>query len=220
MSVETYTALVTSEHAHKPKFIATIEANAGLEAFIQSVLSTINPSFDLDSAVGVQLDTVGVRVGVSRFIATPLSGIYFEWDNAALGWSFGIWKGVFSPTTGLTLLPDDSYRTLIRAKIAANSWKGSIPDAYTIWETLFTDTIVLIQDNQDMSMVIGVTGQPLDVLTQALLIGGYLPLKPEGVRIAYYALHVDTNPLFAWGADGSGVAGWGIGSWAKILAPT
>lgn len=220
MSVETYTALVTSEHAHKPKFIATIEANASLESLIQDVLATINPKFDLDSAVGTQLDIVGVWVGVSRFIATPLSGIYFEWDNPDLGWSFGIWKGVFSPTTGLTSLPDDSYRTLIRAKIAANAWKGNIPDAYKIWETLFTGTIIMIQDNQDMTMIIGVTGQPLDVLTQALLIGGYLPLKPEGVRISYYALPVDTNPLFAWGADGSGVAGWGTGSWAKILAPT
>lgn len=220
MSVETYTSLVTSEHLGKPNFIATLTASTSVEVLIQNVLAVINNKFDIDSAVGAQLDILGLWVGVPRLIATPLSGIYFEWDNAELGWAFGIWQGIFSPTTGLTALPDDAYRTLIRAKIAANTWHGNIPDAYAIWEALFTNTIIMIQDNQDMSMVIGVAGQPLDILTQALLIGGYLPLKPEGVNIAYYAIPVDTNPLFAWGAMGSGVSGWGTGSWAKILAPT
>jgi hypothetical protein len=220
MSLEVYTSLVTSEHNRKPNFMATLEASTSLEVLIQDVLATINHQFDVDSAVGIQLDILGVWVGISRIINTPLSGIYFEWNNASVGWSFGIWKGVFSPTTGLTSLPDDSYRTLIKAKIAANAWHGNIPDAYAIWQTLFTGTIIMIQDNQDMTMVIGVAGQPLDVLTQALLVGGYIPLKPEGVRIAYYALPVDTNPLFAWGANGTGAAGWGSGSWANILAPT
>ncbi len=220
MSVETYTGLITSEHSNKPNFVSTVEASTSPQSLIQDVLATINNKFDVDTAIGKQLDIVGLWVGVSRFINTPLTGVYFEWDNASLGWDFGIWQGEFSPTSGLTALPDDAYRTLIKAKIAANSWSGNIPDAYKIWESVFTDTIVLIQDNQNMTIVIGVVGRPLDVLTQALLTGGYLPLKPEGVGILYYAVPVDENPFFAWGADGSGVSGWGTGSWAKILAPT
>ena len=220
MSVETYTSLITSEHSDKPNFMATLIASIGPISLVQDVLSTISNNFDVDNAEGAQLDIVGLWVGVSRFIDTPLTGIYFEWGNASLGWGFGIWQGAYSPTSGLASLPDDSYRTLIKAKIAANSWDGSIQHAYDIWEALFTGTIVLIQDNGDMSMVIGIMGRPLDVVTQALITGGYLPLKPEGVKISYYAIPVDTNPLFCWGGEGIGVAGWGAGSWAKTLIPT
>lgn len=221
MAVETYLELITSEHNDKPKFMATVEISIGVYNRIQEVLSTMVPAFDLDDSVGSQLDDIGKWVGVSRNINTPLSGIYFTWGGAAsVGWSSGIWQGAFSPTSGITSLPDDVYRTLIRAKIAANRWPGTIPSAYDIWAEVFPNSIIIIQDNQDMSMIIGVVGTPLDILTQSLLTGGYIPLKPEGVRIAYYAVPVDSNPIFAWGTEGDGVAGWGEGSWAQLLSPT
>ena len=58
-------------------------------------------------------------------------------------------------TTGL---PDDLYRMLLMAKVAANAWDGTTPHAYKVWGTAFagTSAIIFIQDHQDMSMTVGV----------------------------------------------------------------
>lgn len=51
-----------------------------------------------------------------------------------------------------------------------------------------------------------------------------IPLKPEGVRVAYYALTPATDPdaaaLFAWDCDSAGLDGWGRGNFPKILNPS
>lgn len=133
-----------------------------------------------------------------------------------------IWKGPYDPETGLTSLPDDVFRRLVKARIAANAWDGSIPGAYDVWESAFADTgsIILIQDNQDMSMVVGIAGMRPDAVTQALLMGNYIPLKPEGVRVSWYAITQDGGPLMAWGCQADGLDGWGAGRWPTVLRPT
>lgn len=112
--------------------------------------------------------------------------MYFEWGREAVGWARGSWKGLYDPETGMVRLPDETYRLLLRAKIGANRWDGTVPGAYEVWESAFADTgsLILMQDNQDMSVVIGLAGTPLDAVMRNLLLQGYLPLKPEGVRVA------------------------------------
>lgn len=220
-TVDDYKSLITSEHADKPKYMATIGLTASLSAYLQELAADLPRQFDLDEAVGVQLDAVGEWIGRSRRIDTPLTGVYFTWDDiASTGWDNGVWQGEFDPDSGLTVLPDDEYRLLLRAKVAANQWDGTIPGAYDIWTTAFTDSLIVIQDNQDMSMTVGVAGSQLSTVTQALLTGGYIPLKPEGVRVNYYAISVDSGPLFAWDAESEALAGWDTGSWALELPPT
>lgn len=223
-TLETYQKLITSEHRDKPKFMATVDISAKFYVHLQNVMFSFIEKFDLDSATGKQLDIIGEWVGASRFIDSPLTGVYFEWSGAAsVGWSFGVWQSEFSPTSGLTSLPDDIYRTLIRGKIAANRWDGTIPSAYDIWESVFPNNTLVIQDNQNMTMTIAVVGEVLDTLTKQLILGGYIPLKPEGVGVEFYAIPVDTNPLFVWGASGLPglpTAGWGEGSWSQLLKPT
>lgn len=219
MTVDDYLALVTSEHSDRPKYMASLRA--ALEQIVPAValLQAIEDSFDIDSAVGVQLDILGEWIGRSRIVNTPITGVYFSWgDTVATGWQSGVWKGQFDPVTGLTSLPDDSYRVLLKAKIAANHWDGSIPGAYDVWAAAFDSSIqILIQDNQDMTMTTGIVGPPLSAVTRALLTGGYIPLKPEGVRVNY-KLSPDTGPLFAWGVDnGVTLAGWGTGRWGINL---
>ena len=119
-------------------------------------------------------------------------------------------------------LPDETYRLLLKAKIGANRWDGTVPGAYEVWESAFADTgsLILMQDNQDMSVVIGLAGTPLDAVMRNLLLQGYLPLKPEGVRIEWYAVTEDGGSLFAWNCDGDGLAGWGEGGWPAVLYPS
>lgn len=221
MTTDEYLNLITSEHRGKPKFEATVSTSVSPFAKIQEVLLSLPTAFDIDTAVGVQLDALGIWIGRSRRIDTPLVGVYFTWDDLASdGWDSGIWKGPFDPDSGLVDLPDDSYRVLLKAKIAANRWDGTIPGAYAIWATIFTNSHLIIQDNQDMSMVVGIAGQPMSIVDQALLTNGYIPLKPGGVRIQYYAVAPAVGQLFAWDVDASSaLAGWDAGQWAQELIP-
>jgi hypothetical protein len=196
---------------------------AALEPIVatQNVIASIPEKFDLDTATGIQLDIVGEWIGRSRYIATPITGIYFEWSGTvATGWRSGVWRGKFDPSSGLVALPDEFYRLVLKAKVVANSWNGSIPSAYDAWSIVFQNNQILIQDNQDMSMVIGVTGEPLDPLLTALLQGGYIPLKPEGVKIDYYAIAPSGGKIMSWDTDNEFLGGWDEAEWAEEIIPT
>lgn len=213
-----YLNLITSLYRDQPRFMGLCEALTAPLVEAQALLEDVRTAYDLDTAVGVQLDTVGQWVGRSRDLATPLTGVYFSWDESGVGWAEGAWKGLYDPETGMTSLGDEFYRMLLRAKIAANAWDGTIPGAYQVWETLFGDSglMILLQDCQDMSMVVGVAGAIPDAVFRALLSGGYLPLKPAGVRIRHYALPVVAGPLFAWNCDSDAVSGWAA-SWPELV---
>ncbi|KVZ79915.1 DUF2612 domain-containing protein [Burkholderia ubonensis] len=212
-----YTALITSEHRDKPRFAAMVAAVVQPLVDQMNLLASMPGKFDLDVAVGDQLDTVGRWVGVSRRIRTPLTGIYFSFDTAGLGFDQGIWKGPFDPDTGLTLLDDDTYRLVIRAKIGANHWDGTLEQSAAILNSIFgADTHVFIEDHQDMSMTIGISGKVPSAVFLALLAGGYIPLKPEGVRVNYTIVTtVDSAPLFGFDMSGPYVAGFDAGAWGK-----
>lgn len=216
-----YINLVTSQHADKPKFIAMLELLLAPFVATQNLENNYPTLYDVDVAIGNQLDVVGIWVGRSRYVAIPLVGVYFSWDTSGVGWGQGSWKGVFDPSSGLTRLPDGPYRTLLKAKIAANHWDGSIPNAYEVWETAFgNQSQIIIQDNQDMSFTVAIFGLPLDAVTLALLTEGYIPLKPEGVRITGYVTAPDSGPIFAWGIENDLLKGWGQGSWPMTITST
>ncbi len=220
MTIEGYLNLITSAFRLKPKFTAMISADVSIPVRVQDIMGSYIPLFDVDLAAGTQLDIIGLWVGVSRNVNVPIPGVYFSWDaDYTLGWDFGTWQANLTPFA-VTVLPDDAYRTLIKAKIAANSWDGTTNGAYAIWERLFTQFTILIQDNQDMSYDLIFVGGIIDSLTLALIQGGYIPLKPEGVRVHEYFIPVDANPVFGWDLENDFVQGWDEGSWTREITPT
>lgn len=220
LTLNEYLNLITSEHRDKPKFVATVTANLAVGLRLQELLASLTEKFDIDTAVGQQLDVIGKWVGITRNVAIPISGVYFSWNgDFSVGWEYGVWQPNLSPVD-VTSLPDDVYRTLIRAKIAANNWDGTTDGAYKIWDQVFPTVTILIQDNQNMSYDLALVGGIIDSLTLALLTGGYIPLKPEGVRVNVYYVSVDANPVFGWDVDSDFIQGWGSGSWVRELSPS
>lgn len=219
--VTPYTGLVTSEHADKPNFVATVALLTQGLADLQDALAGLPGKYDLDAAVGVQLDAVGEWVGRTRFLSEPLTGVYFTFDDATLGFDQGTWLGPFDPTTGLVALGDEAYRTLLRATIVANQWDGTVSSAYTAWDVLFAgqDLTLVIQDNGDMTMLFALIGALPDAVTLALLTTGQLlGLKPGGVRIAGYVVPTVTDaPYFGFDAQTAAVSGFDTGAFGQFI---
>lgn len=172
--------------------------------------------FDLDTATGDQLDIIGQWIGITRDVAVPITGVFFSWDgtDVSLGWDAGVWQGA----TEITQLTDEFYRTLLKAKIAANHWDGTTEGAYAVFAIIFPDNLILIQDNQDMTYNLVIFGD-LSALNEVLITQGYIPLKPEGVRVRTYIFPFDTGPIFAWDTESSFLQGWNEGAWAYEVDP-
>ena len=218
-SLSDYTGLITSEHRDKPKFSALVTAMGSAFADMRNGFSTISGSFDIDNAVGKQLDIIGLWVGLSRKVSIPLS-VYFSFDTAGLGFNQGSWKGPYDPTQGLTTLDDETYRRMLKAKIGANSWDGSMPALQKILSKVFagSGTQAFACDNQDMTMDFYLVGASPPAVLASLLKNGYLRLKPAGVHInGYTKASVDGAPLFGFDVQNSYVSGFDSGAWGVSL---
>lgn len=219
MTIQDYVSLITSEYQDKPNFIAVVTAGTSPYVQIQNLYTSMIPLFDLDIAVGQQLDFIGEWVGFSRVLAVPVTGVFFAWDDTAFtGWDSGVWQDPLSPNA-VTSLPDDVYRIFIKAKILANQWDGTTNSAYEIWDSAFPNTSIAIVDGLNMSYKIAFFGL-IDALTTAVIVSGALPLKPEGVLITEYLFPVGDEPMFAWDSDTISLEGWDTGYWPVILDPT
>lgn len=213
--VDSYLGLITSYHRGKPKFAAIVKAIVEPIVAQQAFFQHLPRDFDLDEAIGVQLDQIGEWVGRTRFIKTPIASAWFSLDIDQRGFDQGVWyRPQYDTPAGITRLDDESYRTLLRAKIAANNWDGTLPSAKAALEILFPNgkTTIVVADNQDMTITFGVAGVIPSALFIALLSQGYLPLKPEGVRTDYLITTVN-GPLFGFDVENEFIAGFDAGAW-------
>lgn len=184
MDVSTLTSLVTSEHRDKPKFMATLTGILQPLSDSITLISSFPSLYDVDNAVGEQLDVVGLWVGISRRVALPIT-TWFSWDTQGLGWDQGVWWGVGDPTENTTSLSDTTYRELIYAKIACNNWDGSAAGALQIITQLVSpDGCTVALTEGTMSATFTISG-PISDLRKSIIEKGYLPLNSAGVSVSY-----------------------------------
>ena len=183
---EGYLDLITSEHRIRRKYIATVKKLLESTDSIMELSLTLPSYFDIDNAVGEQLDILGEQLGKSRVL--PF--------NSIAGRS--------------SILPDDLYRILLRATIAKFNWQGGIEELYKHWDQLLPDIKISIRDNQDMTMDITLVGVKNEQLKEMIRLGYIIP-KPQGVRLN---MQVSTNPVFAYDLDNSSFAGYEKGEWS------
>jgi hypothetical protein len=215
-----YTDLITSEHIDKPNFNALVAATCQPNVDLIALYSTISALYDVDTAVGEQLDVVGQWVGVSRDLNEPLTGVYFSLDTVGAGLDQGIWQGPFDSSTGLVSLPDEYYRILIKVRILNNHWNGSKENANILVNNIFSAIgyTFFIEDPSDLSMRLGLIGSgPPTALATALLLSGKFNIKPAGVHIASYIYQSAPGPIFAFDLNSTLFAGFDSGAWATII---
>lgn len=185
-STDYFTGLVTTEHQDKQKYIQTVSLSTQGYADQIALCSQSYDLYDLDNAVGAQLDAVGLWVGYSRFVALDhINDVYFSWGIPGVGWGQGIWWEFGDPDHAITEFSDDQYRKLLKLKIACNHFDGTLPTAINIIRMAVADDNCTVTATEgDMSVVFTITGPISDVMKMVIL-GGYPPLKPAGINVTY-----------------------------------
>jgi len=188
-----YLSLITSEYQNSEKFLLWMDSLIARWGENKGASDLINAAFDIDSAVGKQLDTLGVIIGLSRSLRVTIPSVFFSWydgtpDTEDLGWMMGSWRSpADKDSIEMTILPDDAYRQILKFKIIQNSWKGTVNELYADWNSIFGSEGLSINiiDNQDMTAEITITGSVIPAAIQYILLGNYIPLKPAGVHVSY-----------------------------------
>lgn len=223
-----YTDLITNYHAGKPLFYQHVDLSTRPLTDVSTSLKGLITAFDIDTAAGVQLDILGEWIGRKRNVSVPISGIYFSFDTEGLGFDQGVWQGPYDPDNGYTALSDETYRVILKAKIAINNWDGTNDTLPPILDTALAGSGIRMQivDNQDMTISIWVFPE-IDISQVSLeLIAaikqGYLTVKAAGVwggSIELPAVETPSegNRFFGFDMDNDYIAGFDDGSWEKLL---
>lgn len=165
-----YANLLILEYLGMPNAYAAILATVTPILMDQLPIAVQN-AFDVNTAVGVQLDVVGKYVGVSR-INTSVDG---------------------KPVT----LDDDDFRIVIRLVILSNNSGSSLATIQSLLQNTFPGQI-FVSDNRDMSInyvILETLGSA--TLLSILATGAYLP-APMGVGVGVTIVPSHTNPFFGF----------------------
>jgi hypothetical protein len=113
------------------------------------------------------------------------------------------------PVSGIVtpVLNDTNYLILLKAKIAQNNWDGTILSLWNIWVQIFPGGRIIIQDNQNMTANIILTGSFSAIVLDMINAGLIVP-QPEGVLYNYV---YTTLPIFGADRNDQYVAGADIG---------
>jgi hypothetical protein len=146
--------------------------------------ASITAAYDIDTAVGVQLDVLGQIIGANRTVP-------------------------FQPSDSVSpILNDTTYRLLLYAKRANNTWNGKIQSLYPLWQTLFPGGSIVFIDNQNMTSTIILAGTFSSIESDLIQNGLIIP-RPEGVM--YNFIVAPTFPIFGADLSNSYIAGADLG---------
>jgi hypothetical protein len=183
-----YAALITSEHADKPKFMALVALLCGTVDDISSATRSLPQAFDVDTAIGDQLDIVGQWIGQARVIPGVLTLGFFGFSDNVAAANFGEERDVSiggrfwnegEPFSGTAVLSDPEYRLVLKSKIIRNQYGGTTAELVTALQTIFNAS-AHIDDDGTMGLRL-VINSPLSTVSQSLITNFDILPRPAGV---------------------------------------
>lgn len=164
---EYYAKLLIIQYRGKPKAFASVKELA-LLAISNQLTAQVQDAFNVDTAVGVQLDTIGKYAGASR------NGFDF---------------------VGPVTLGDDDYRTLIKVAILENNAGSSLSDIQELIQVFFAGTLYVF-DYLGMRMSYFMDSSIGSLtLAEFFVRQGRLP-KPMGVQLGALIFGSPINNFF------------------------
>lgn len=192
-----YVNLLIIQYHNKTNAQATITALME-QVVANGVYFDVIDGYNVDTAVGVQLDIIGKYVGVDRYFtgqdftdffafieydtdpAYGLDGRIGFCDYSDIGVKTGKWLTYDDIVSNTYSLPDDEFRKLIKLKILSNNSNYSDKEIDDGLFAIFGYAVSAV-DNYDMSMTY-IVDTSVKALVDVAYTKGLLP-KPMGVRI-------------------------------------
>lgn len=215
--VSQYLNLIILQYQEKPKLLA--EATAIIEIFenLKNSSDQLKSAFDIDTAVGNQLDIIGKIVGLNRKVSQVVPKVYFGFNNKNSN-ALGFGQAPFYKTTyakyGDLTLNDEDYRFYLKAKISINFMKNNIHSINDIIAYLFNNNAYVV-DNKDTTFTLYINE---NVNTRQVQYAKSLDLLPRPQTISYNNVQTyNESNTFGFNNKNPNALGFGQGVFSKIL---
>ena len=217
--IQDYFALVTSQYQTSPKFMNWLQSVLLILNDTSNCTDSMSEAFNVNntgSNTPIQLafeqggDLLTEQAGALLSENPGIEGAQLDIIGQIVGQSRTM---TFQPSDSVSpILDDTTYRTLLLAKIALNQWDGNMGSMAATWQTLFPGGTIAVQDNQDMTMNVYVTGAFTSILVD-LINNGLIVPRPEGVLVNYY---FGDAPYFGYNIENAYLDGYGVGYYQAI----
>jgi len=219
--IEYYTNLLILQYRGKPKAENTIRAV--IEAImIYELIESVANAYDIDNAVGVQLDIIGVYLGIDRIV----TGVAFTRDY----WGFMEYGDIapfnFFPfmeygqdppdvqfrsyresKQSLFTLNDEEFRTILKLKIGQNNSNYSTKDIDDFLFAFFQDNVIFTdRKNMTISYIFDKSVQRLVTIAAS---ENLIP-KPAAVGLSL-SFTEDIENIFTFGSYSGSYPDFGVG---------
>jgi hypothetical protein len=166
--IQYYVNLLIIQYHEQPKAQGHINALA-TETIAGQLINQVWKAFDIETAVGAQLDIIGKYVGIARtvngfifgrdYFAAPSyddaapAGYegFIEYSDSTPAWYFA----VYADTGNQYNMTDDEMRIIIKMKIVMNAMDTSLANIDTYIDEFFSvlgTPVVAVTDNLDMTI--------------------------------------------------------------------
>ena len=203
MANEKYLRLITSEHATKPLYMSYVAAFLDMLNAAENCLLSFNEIFNVFKELPDTLDETNPEPG------TKLSTVDDQLDK--MGALVGVTRALPIVDENIpAVLDNETFQQIIKAKIYADHWDGTIEGLEVIINNTFADLSYELIDGQDMTYTISILNPAASPKDVALLFNGFILPKPSGVKVNYI---IFDTALFGWDSDTQFLKGWDEGQW-------
>lgn len=177
------------------------------QADLQNATEQVQTLRSIDTAVGAQLDVIGIIVGRPRGLVSADLFTYFGFQGAVQAGSYGSatdptvgapWYSLGSPLDRARPPSDEEYRLILKAKIIKNRTLSRPEDVIEAYKFLFGASRVTITELGPAEVRIGI-GKILTNVERGLLfdLQGAGTLLPKTVGVAYSYSEFQADRVFA-----------------------
>lgn len=148
-----YQNLIIYQYQDKTKFIAEVNTLLNKLEEVKNQSENLLNAFDVDIAIGNQLDIIGRIVGMPRRINEAIPKVYFGFNDEnpnAVGFGQAAFYEIGNSAYQSLDLNDSDYRFFIKLKIESNFMKNNIHEINKVVTKIFGGDSYII-DNKDMT---------------------------------------------------------------------
>ena len=179
---------IYAQYADKPKAVAWYNITPNMAQPLFDTFDAVRMSYDIDTAVGAQLDVIGRIVVIDRGFESFVvfdPDTYFGGSGDAC--QFGGIDSQFE-SVGEVLsqeVSDAIFRVLIRAKIAKNNNDATLDGIASALSFITESSPIRVVDNENMTMSVSFGSELTDIERFVFNTFDVVP-RPQGVRFLGY----------------------------------